>query len=219
MIDAALMETLRRQFLDAQLAGDRRYAVAIVTGARSERSLSAAAIRTHVIRAAQEEIGARWQRNEISIAQEHMATAISQLALAELFRDEQPSAPNGRKVIVACVEGEMHEFPARLVADELDVAGFDVRFLGANVPLEALVSFIAREDPDLVVLSATMAFHADAVRAAVHRVRSAAPALPVAIGGQVCVWVESLGRELDVAIAGCDVAGLIAGARRLLQVR
>ena len=135
-----------------------------------------------VIRASQKEIGRLWQRNEISIAQEHMATAISQLALSELFRHEPPPRPNGRKVIVACVDGELHDFPARLVADELDVAGFDVRFLGASVPLDALLSFIAREDPDLLVITATMAVHADNLRTAVTRIRTIAPGLPIAVG-------------------------------------
>lgn len=158
------------------------------------------------------------QTNEINIAQEHMATAISQLALAELFRYEDLPEPNGRKVIVACVEGEMHEFPARLVSDELDVAGFDVRFLGASVPLDSLISFIARESPDLLVISATMAFHADNVRSAVMRIRSVVPELPIAIGGQVCAWVESLADELGVEIAGCDASTLVRDAKALLKV-
>ena len=146
-----------------------------------------------------------------------MATAISQLALADLFQREQPPMPNGRKIIVACVDGELHDFPARMVADELDVAGFDVRFLGASVPVDSLVSFIARENPDLLVLSATMPFHADNVRTAVAQVRRLAPGLPIAVGGQVCDGVESLARELDVELSGCDVSTLVREARSLLQ--
>lgn len=214
----AAFADLRRRFLAAQLAGDRRTAIALVSEARTLANVPPGGIRAHVIGAAQKEIGRLWQRNEISIAQEHMATAISQLALAELFRHEALPERNGRKVVVACVDGELHEFPARLVADELDVAGFDVRFLGASVPLEALMSFIAREDPDLLVISATMAFHVDAVREAVGRVRRIAPHLPVAIGGQVCEWVDSLGRELEADIAGCDASELVRAAKALLKV-
>lgn len=220
MSDASVssIDDLQQHFLQAQLAGDRRRAMELVTNARASSLFSAHEIRMRVIRAAQEEIGRLWQRNEISIAQEHMATAISQLALAELFRHEPPPRPNGRKVIVACVDGELHDFPARLVADELDVAGFDVRFLGPSVPLDPLLSFIAREDPDLLVISATMAFHADNVRAAVSRIRSIAPGLPIAVGGQVCEWVDSLGRELELELFGCDAAELVRGARSLLRI-
>ena len=212
------IDDLQQRFLHAQLAGDRRRAMELVTNARESSTISAHDIRMRVIRASQKEIGRLWQRNEISIAQEHMATAISQLALSELFRHEPPPRPNGRKVIVACVDGELHDFPARLVADELDVAGFDVRFLGASVPLDALLSFIAREDPDLLVISATMAFHADNVRTAVIRIRTIAPGLPIAVGGQVCEWVESLGRELDLDLCGCDAAELVRDARALLRI-
>ena len=148
-MSVAPIDDLQQRFLQAQLAGDRRRAMELVTHARTDGTISSHDIRARVIRAAQQEIGRLWERNAISIAQEHMATAISQLALAELFRHEPPPRRNGRKIIVACVEGELHDFPARLVADELDVAGFDVRFLGASVPLDALLSFIAREDPDL----------------------------------------------------------------------
>ena len=212
------LDDVREQFLAAQLAGDRRRALTLVNDLTAAGAHTATDVRKHVIRAAQHEIGRLWQKNSISIAQEHMATAISQLALAELFRHERPSSPNGRKVVVACVEGELHDFPARLVADELDVAGFDVRFLGANVPVDALLSFIAREDPDLLVLSATMAFHAESVRTTVSHIRSIAADLPIAVGGQICEWVDSLGRELEVAISGCDAGELVREARRLLQV-
>lgn len=213
-----MLNELCQQFLDAQLAGDRRGALALLAKARVADGVPTGEIRSGVIRAAQREIGRLWQENVISIAQEHMATAISQLALAELFRHEQPLAPNGCKVVVACVDGELHDFPARLVADELEVAGFDVRYLGASVPLESLLSFMAREDPDLLVLSATMAFHADNLRAAVLSVRRIHPGLPIAIGGQVCEWVDSLGQELGVDIAGCDAARLVHEARQRLGV-
>ena len=218
MSDTGQLEDIQRRFLAAQLAGDRHKALGFVAEAYAAGHFTATELRTHVIRASQREIGRLWQRNDISIAQEHLATAIAQLALAELFRHEHPPRQNGRKVIVACVDGELHEFPARLVADELDVAGFDVRFLGASVPTDSLLAFIAREDPDLVVLSATMAFHADSVRAAVARIRSTAPALPIAVGGQVCEWVDSLARDLGVEIAGCDADTLVRDARQLLKV-
>jgi methanogenic corrinoid protein MtbC1 len=41
---------------------------------------------------------------------------------------------SGKVVTLACVEGELHEVGARMASDFLEMAGFDVRFLGANVP-------------------------------------------------------------------------------------
>src|SRR5688572_28509817 len=106
---------LRQRFLEAQLAGDRRKALELISAAAPSERFSPAVLRAHVIRPAQAEIGRLWETNAISIAQEHMATAISHLALAALFERDAPRPPNGCKVILASVEGELHEFPARLV--------------------------------------------------------------------------------------------------------
>ena len=51
-----------------------------------------------------------------------MATAISQLALAHLYQHAPVVRPHGKKVMVACVEGELHDFPARMVTDALHLA-------------------------------------------------------------------------------------------------
>lgn len=217
--ESGAFEEIREQFVAAQLAGDRRKALDLIKASPALEHASPSDIRTHVIRTAQAEIGRLWQANAISIAQEHMATAISHLALAALFERDQPKAPNGHTVVVACVEGELHEFPARLVADELDVAGFDVRFLGASVPTDHLLTFIARDQPDLVVLSATLALHADTVRSTVKRIREQTGSrLPIAVGGQICDWVTALGTELDIQITGCDAAALVEETIRLLGV-
>jgi methanogenic corrinoid protein MtbC1 len=207
---------LRERYLAAQLAGDRREALRLVIGEGIGLGLSVLDLQLHVIQEAQREIGRLWQENEINIAQEHMATAISHMALAQLY-DEAPHAPsNHKKVVVACVEGELHDLPARLVADALDLSGFEVRYLGADVPLHSLLPMLASERPDLLALSATMSFNLPALREAVKHVREAAPQLPIVVGGAACSDLRSLATELGAAGTGSDATELVAIARRLL---
>lgn len=213
-------DELKRRYLEAQLAGDRRAALRLVADAAQSGRHSLVELRDGVIRDAQRQIGVLWERNAITIAQEHMATAISHLALADLYRRESPAPANGYRIVVACVEGELHEFPARLVADALDVAGFDVRFLGASVPTDALIEFIVREQPDFVLLSATMAFHAGSVRDAVARIHQATGGtVPIGVGGQVCSWVERVSQDLHVDILCADADSLVDDITRILQSR
>nr|WP_263429779.1 cobalamin-dependent protein [Nannocystis pusilla] len=201
----------------AQLAGDRREAVRLLledglgAGARVEE------LQDHVVRAAQDEIGRLWQLNRVSIAQEHLATAISQLSLAALFERATPRPALGKRVLLACVEGELHELPARLVADVLELDGFEVRYLGANVPTDELVGEVQAEQPDLIGLSVTMSFNLPALRAAVVGVRGAGER-PLFIGGHAIRWSPGLARELDVAEAGSSPAEQVATARRLAGV-
>lgn len=210
---------LRARYLAAQLAGSRREALRLVIEEGLERGVSALDVELEVIQEAQREIGRLWQENAITVAEEHMATAISHVALSHLYDHAPRAVTNGKKVMVACVEGEEHDFPARLVADALDLAGFDVRYLGANVPTESLLAGLKRERPDLLALSATMTFNVPALRLTVERVRAeTAGALPVAVGGGACTWMAGLPAALGADATARDARELVDAARRLLGV-
>ena len=109
---------MRDQYLQQQLRGDRRAALQFIETALSGGA-SVNEVRCLVIQAAQREIGRLWLEDRITIAQEHMATAISQLALAHLFQRDEFRDRVNKKILIACVPGEHHEFPARLLADAL----------------------------------------------------------------------------------------------------
>lgn len=209
--------TLAAAYLRAQLGGDRREALRLILEDGLGRGLTCDDVH-RVIREAQTEIGRLWQRDEISIAQEHMATAISQVVLSHVYQHAEAPVINGKKVLVACVEGELHEFPARLVADALDLAGFVVRYLGASVPTSSLARMLDAEKPDLVVLSTTMMFNVPQLRAAVRQVREHSPAVPIAVGGSACVWSPGLVQELGADIGGGDADELVTRARERLGV-
>jgi methanogenic corrinoid protein MtbC1 len=214
---AADLQSLGARYLAAQLKGDRREALRLLVQEGIERGLDPLELHA-VIQQAQREIGALWQQDRITIAQEHMATAISQLALSHVYQSATPARANGKRVLVACVEGELHDFPARLVADALDLAGFDVRFLGASVPGDHLLAMIEQEPPDLLVLSVTMVFNVPALREVVALVRARKGAtLPLAVGGGACVWQQGLARELQAEITASSAEELVAEARTLLE--
>ncbi len=67
--------SLTRKFVAAQLAGDRREALRLVVEDGVRRGARVLDLQARVIRAAQSEIGVLWQRNQISIAQEHSRPA------------------------------------------------------------------------------------------------------------------------------------------------
>jgi methanogenic corrinoid protein MtbC1 len=211
------LSAIRERYLAAQLRGDRREALKIVVDEGLASGATVLELQEQVIQGAQREIGRLWQENVLSIAQEHMATAISNLALAQLFERATPAPRNGKRILVACVEGEQHEFPARLVADALDLAGFGVRFIGANVPSDSLLEMIAFDQPDLVALSATMSFHGPAMRSVVARIRHAHPRMPIAVGGGACIWLQGI--ALDADASARTASELVEVARRILQVR
>jgi len=211
---ATTIETLRERFLTAQLAGDRREAVRLVVDDGLRQGAPVDALHDLVIRAAQRELGDRWERREITVAQEHMATAIAQLSLAALF-ERAPASPRiGKKVLIACVEGELHDVPARLVADVLELAGFEIRYLGASVPHAQLVGAALQEHPDAIGLSVTTSSNLSALRTAVARLREAGAA-PVFVGGLALDRAPGDLEGLGVMDGGGSPVELVATARRV----
>ena len=201
---------LRDRYLQQQLRGDRRAAVQFIETALSEGA-SVGEVRCRIVQAAQREIGRLWLEDRITIAQEHMATAISQLALAHLFQRDEFRERVNRKILVACVPGEHHEFPARLLADALEVAGYDVRFLGADVPLDSLRHSIDTERPDVVALSVTMPFHLPALRETVSAVCAMKnQGMLIAIGGGLFESSPALSADIGADLVATDADGFIS---------
>ncbi|MDF1528542.1 MAG: cobalamin-dependent protein [Sedimenticola sp.] len=102
------------------------------------------------------EVGRRWQINQISVAQEHMATAICQSLMAQGFGKVPFAASNGKRAVFAAVEGAQHALGIQMIADGFEEAGWACDFIGANTPLADLLVYLDQEKPDLLGLSATL---------------------------------------------------------------
>jgi MerR family transcriptional regulator, light-induced transcriptional regulator len=215
--DSGLLAEVAARYFDALLAGDRNAAVRAALDDGIARGLSVPDLYLGVIQPAQHRVGELWQENRITVAHEHVATAISQLVMALAY----PSLPrepfNGKRVLVACVGDELHDLGARMVADFFEMAGFDIRYLGANLPTSSLVSMVREEQPDLVVLSVTMAFHIEAARETVARLREAGgDGLRVALGGQAFAWSPELPAQFGADVHGRTAFESVAAAREVL---
>ena len=208
---------LRARYMEAQLVGDAARALRLLLDDGVARGVAVPLLQRKVVREAQREIGRLWQENRISVAQEHMATAVSKAALSYLYEAAARAPSNGKRVLLSCVEGELHDFPARLVADDLDLAGFELRYLGANVSTDSLIESVIDDRPDLVALSATMFFNLPALQCALRRLRErVGPALPIMIGGAACSGAGMSARDLDANATAAETAEIISTAKRLL---
>ncbi|MEP7204275.1 MAG: MerR family transcriptional regulator [Ilumatobacteraceae bacterium] len=98
------------------------------------------------------ELGERWQRQEITIAQEHFASNMIRGRLASLARGW--GSGYGPRAILACPPGEMHDIPLMIFGIILHRSGWPVDYLGADTPIEELVVSADQIRPDLIVCAA-----------------------------------------------------------------
>lgn len=213
-----LSGSLAGRYLVAQLRGDRQEALRLVEREALDGGMAVPDIHISVIQAAQYEIGRLWQENTISVAQEHVATAISQLVLAYLYPRLPRAAKTGKKVLVACAEGELHDMGARVCADFLEMSGYEVRFLGASVPADNLAAEVGRERPHVIALSTAMIFHEPALRESIREVRRVAGRrVPILVGGVALTWDPTLAERLEADGSGTTALDLLTGVKTALE--
>jgi methanogenic corrinoid protein MtbC1 len=208
---------LLERYVAVQLAGERGLARELLLQDGLAAGVPLADLYLRVLQPAQYRIGQLWEHNQITAAREHLATAITASMMVELAAATPRKTGTGSCVLVACVQGELHDLGARMVADFLELDGIGVRFLGANVPTDSLVGLIQEEQPQLVVLSMTMPEHLGQLQAAVAGVRRAMRArLPVLVGGQALRWVPDLVGRVDADVAARDAYQTLQAARNIL---
>jgi methanogenic corrinoid protein MtbC1 len=160
-------------------------------------------------------VGVLWQQNQISVAQEHLATALVQSSLALAFAAADLDPPTPRRVICACVQKNEHALGLRVVADAFEIAGWELSHLGANVPLQDLLKLADATKPDVVALSVSTTFQLDIARKTIaglrHELGSRRPT--VLIGGLACNGFPELWRHLGADDWRADALGVYEYAR------
>ena len=87
-------------------------------------------------------VGDLWERGQISVATEHLATAISE-GLLNLTYPRLFARPRlGKSAVVTCVANEYHQIGGKMVADLFELNGWRGYFLGANTPVNDVQSLI-----------------------------------------------------------------------------
>ena len=178
--------TTDRQLLREQLWGaviDRdEYAAAATVFAAVDGGTSPEDVLLEVIAPVQRRVGTEWAANRITVAQEHAATAINDRVIATLSHHPASlrTADVGR-LTVACVDGEWHALPARLFAEVLRLRGWQVDFLGAQVPTPHLIAHLHQFGPDAVALSCSIPTRLPTAHAAITACQAAG--VPVLAGG------------------------------------
>ena len=154
------------QLVKATRSVQTEYSLAISKGERANAenlvlkevkngtSLTTASV--DIIQPAMYHIGHLWENNKISVAQEHLATAISQNILAKAYSVAEFSDYLDKLVLCACIEGNHHSLGMRMVSDAFETSGWESSFLGANTPNSAIISQIELERPDVLALSLSM---------------------------------------------------------------
>lgn len=131
------------------------------------------------------EIGTGWDRGEITIQQEHFASSLMVRRL-EMLIAASPRPTRPERILVGCAPGDHHTFAPLLLTYLLQQRGWEVVYLGANVPVVSLAPSARQIKPDLAILSAQQLHTAATLAEAAAVLQS--EGVPVAYGGSIFVF-------------------------------
>lgn len=214
----APLSGLARRYLDGLLRNDRRGAAELVLDAAAQ-GVAVADLYEHVFQPCLREIGRLWQRNEISVAQEHLFTAATQMVMSQLYPRIFDRPANGRSMVAVCANGELHEIGVRMVADMFEMAGWETTYVGASTPVAAVVKLLCEVRPDLLAVSATIAPNVANVAALIAAVRETPElaAVRVMVGGTPFNQAHDLWRRVGADGWAPDARSAISEADILIQ--
>ena len=167
------------------------------------------------------EVGKLWQDNQLSIAQEHFISATTQLIMSRLYPKIFSSTPHGRRMIAACAGPELHEIGLRMVADFFELGGWDTYYIGANLPLDAVLTAVTKRAAALLALSATMPSHLSYVHRLIQGLRAdeALRSTTVLVGGAAFCMDPDLWRSIGADGFSADAGSAVALAEQLYATK
>lgn len=161
------------------------------------------------------EIGERWRRGEVSVAVEHFASYFVRHKLAG-FLSVFAGGWLRSTILVACPPDEPHDLGSMLVALFLARRGWHVIYLGAQVPLAALIDTVDTTRPDLVCLSASLPETAMQIGEAARALAQAFPQVHIGYGGRAFNLQPELRQGMPGTFLGHDAHEAIEHIARLL---
>lgn len=159
-------------------------------------------------------LGEHWQRGDLTAAHEHFASAHLKAFLNRVTRPFalREDAPH---LVVTTPAGQLHELGAVMAASAATNAGWNVTYLGPNLPAAEIAGAARQSHAQAVALSVVYPADCGRLPDELRQLRRALPAdVAMLIGGRAAAGYTPCLRELGVAFIQ-DVPGLCAELDRL----
>ena len=159
-------------------------------------------------------IGQRWYEGEVSVQQEHFASVLAVRQLEALLA-AAPQPTLDLRLLIACPPNELHTFSPLILTLLFRRRGYDVVYLGANVPLVKLETAVSTIHPQLVITSAQTLYTAGLMLPMAQQLWKME--VPLAYGGAVFNYLEDARKSIPGHFLGNNLQDVPEVVRKLLK--
>jgi methanogenic corrinoid protein MtbC1 len=206
-----------QQYLDFVLSQKRESAYALIDELVNNQKISIHDLYYYIIERSQNEIGAMWERNEISVGDEHYASAFTQTIVSTLYPQIFKSDITKEKVLLMAIENESHELGIRMIADLFILDGWDAHYFGGDVPIDDILSVIRKNKPYMVVISATFSKNIVYVKQLIEKMKRKSIETKVFVGGYAFNRYPDLANKIKADYYTKDFREIIELANKIIK--
>lgn len=204
LLSGATLDEVREQWVAACLAFDEVTAENLLAQAFARYPLETVCL--EVLRQGLSEIGNLWYTGESSVQQEHFASALAIRRLSALLA-AAPNPSRRGKILTFLPPGEDHIFSLLLVTLFLRLRGWEVVYLGANVPINKLDATLRVSRPDLVIAVAHQLFTAASLFEVAKYLQT--ENIPLAFGGLIFNLIPDLQERIPGHFLGNNLDDIV----------
>jgi methanogenic corrinoid protein MtbC1 len=138
--------------------------------------------------------------------------------MSQIYSHVFASERIGRTVVAACVNGDLHELGARMVADFFEMDGWDSYYTGASTPVDGVLQAVVERRADVLAVSATITHHVPDVKRLIGLVRGhpQCGGIKVIVGGFPFNRDPALWQQVGADGSGIDAKTAVAVGNRLV---
>ncbi|WP_417897190.1 cobalamin-dependent protein [Bacillus haimaensis] len=139
-------------------------------------------------------IGELWEKNEITVADEHLATGVSDLLLSKYHLEKKEMTLSGtdpvsktpsNRAMFFCVEGEEHYLGLKMASSLFEEFGWDVYDLGSNLPLDYAEYSLKKWQPEIICISITIRHLLPKLKDTIERLAAIHPQATIIVGSRL----------------------------------
>ena len=143
-------------------------------------------------------IGDRWKTGELRPVHEHMTSSVIR-SLTYILRNNNPCSADAPRMIVSTPIGQLHELGALLAAIMAELSGWQVTYLGANLPAEEIAAGVKYTNACALTISLSFATDDHIVPKELRRLKKlVGNKVAIIVGGRAACHFQAVLNEIGV---------------------
>lgn len=182
-------------YLSSLLDGDKTTCCEIVKQLLDE-GISLKDLYVNLFQKSMSGIGRKWNKNEISISTEHIASQITGHLMSYAFESYPKAQQVNKTVLLFCIDKELHELGIKMVSDIFEINGWRSYYLGTNNSTRCILTAIKEKRPDVIGISFNFYMNISKLIETVGLIEKEFTSLKIIIGGQAIGYENYKIKEL-----------------------